>query len=654
MLHLFIVNRGSCLTDYLTMEGLDSTSKQLKRKNRSYEAEALSQALTAIKLGKHTPYSASLHYKIPQSTLRSRLKMNARARLQVRGPNPLLSSEEELCIVEWMKERHLMGNTVSWTELANSIRDGIFKEPQAATFTRGWLQKFRRRHPDVSTLKNKYENWYCPTEFSLKIMDDWMLRCKTYLEKHCINILEYLRLENSSQVFCFGGISVVFNNSNERAATVVYQSDETEESSLCQIWYCYNGAGFYATPNIVINEQRHDIPCSDDSFNWLFMDGDIRMTEDMFMLWLQSFIEYINYTHIARPILVFLEKSFAKINMKSYKLAQENNILFFCFPLHSITEQPVFHGIGERIKDAVAHLFRENNVKTAADITKIIFSKFLTAWKENLSSDLAIESFAKCGLIPLCKRFIDVVSTIDGNTQRSHEVQVENINADVIRGMKIALKVIERKCLNPPTVEMYRTSLARGSQRCDASLKMWNVLAMEIEKQKRMLSKEQLRVCSISPVDDSDHVDINEHRVADAHGNEWPAHSVEMGVCEEPEIDFVSSSTQSFISHDPTNSGLSNCAVAHLTSCNFDLGSTVTDVSWSSASAELPPQSSSCGKKEEFVPISDRYRRPFNFDNMPAFNIDQHCAEIERRYRELNEIKPLEELSFDVCEDLGD
>ena len=113
----------------------------------------MKEAVAYVHSGKPL-HEAARHYNVPIETLRRRT--NGTVPLQCKpGPSTVLTSEEEKCLVDYVIEMADRGfglvsediMRIAFTIVDKSKRPHPFQDGMAG---RGWLEAFRRRHPELS------------------------------------------------------------------------------------------------------------------------------------------------------------------------------------------------------------------------------------------------------------------------------------------------------------------------------------------------------------------------------------------------------------------------------------------------------------------------------------------------------------------------
>lgn len=540
------------------------------KKHRSYKTESLAIALLAIKLGKLDITKASLKYCIPRSTLRSRLQSKPKTNYI----SLALSTSEESSLVAWLQYRNMIGSTVHWPELSQVVFEFLSNASASTSAsaikppTTGWLQGFKRRHPDVPLRKSKRDGWYSPLEFSPYTMISWVKKMTEFLQFNAV-LGSFSFGTGSKNIFCLGRLSL-------DKSVYSFVETQTGKEYFYNILFSFNSFGEYTKPALFCCEMPAKCHCHD-----IFDVNLVNHETDSFNVWFPHFLIQIEELCVQRPILLLLDVKLAFVNMANFKLAKQNEVYIYCFPLHSEECQPPEVGILRNIRAELLHDDSINETTSYKNFT-IFFEKL---WHKYSTPELAIEGFEQCGIVPFASspsQLIKVDEAVLGC------VNAIPYNSDVVKGMEISLKIIEKKCMDEMYLPLYKEFYNNGTAPINDSMySVWKEMTENIKKAKQSIIKSTeistgSDVQYLGPVLCSDSVfDINDNIETDE------------------------------------------------TSVNVPLTVNLGDS----------------------VPISDRYRREFNFDSMSALNLEQHSLEILEQYQASLDNTTLEQLEINLDTD---
>lgn len=590
-------NRSSC--------NLKST-----RRMHAYEANSLSCALEAIRDGKLGLSAASRLHNIPKSTLRSRLHSKRPFCPASGGAEPALAPHQEKDIVLWLIARQAMGATVGWSELAEVVRTTANSSNKDAatskaehknysTFgdklpTHGWLLRFKRRHSNVPVLRTKQESWFAPQHFSLKLMDEWIEKLYLCLQKNNVNLFDLFEHSQNERLFYLSSLNFVTEKSLKytKQFEVIINSQTLSHCKLHQMLICYSAAGTYLRPVLSCDTGMDSLFVHNLMSSPVFdaIINEAGMNSVLFLSWLKLFIKHLKGS-IARPVVLLLDRALASIGMEAFQLAEDSGVLLFCFPLHSECEQPGKFGVVSKIREALMNYDENTDAMQSKLLTKVE-----EVWQLHCTPENAIASFKETGLLPLRERYSEVLEQIAKPRQLEETSGLDRTtktSADFIKGMEQALKVIEQKCVAKEYLPLYREFYSKGSiPNCDPVFNIWKTLNREIDNLKKSPTLPHLMPDTL--IDDE--------------------------------------------------------CIASALSCS---GGTNPVPRISPADASRRETDAVCAPTRCSVPISDRYRREFNFDAMPALNLEQHALEIMEKYKSLTTNTVLEQLVIDDVTDFG-
>lgn len=582
-----------------------SSTDGTNRRKKSYSDKSLAQALHDITRGKLSVQKASVKHNIPRTTLHFRLRNLESSSSSVGGTAPALPASLEDKLVQWLQYRDAMGARVSNSEVLSAVRslnmspksDDQDSLPRRAFQrdipTTGWLMRFKKRHPSIPIMKTKLENWYSPTDFKPSIMHQWILSLYEKFFENKICPLDYFLLENRSQIFCMSVLNLTYD-----AAGNVSASEDIVSDYFTQVVCCYNASGFVCKPifvcksNIAIHFQNFSYPSN--------FDVKIFVNDDGFDESCMNFIlqELFSEEITAQPILLLIKRSLAYVGLDVYRLSIEKKIILKCFPLHSDKVQPMTYGPTNSIIQSLLNL-GTTVIDSPADVIKII----VELWQNCCTKAVASESFSQCGLVPLSQSYLDILP------QRTENVSPGQLNDGIIKGMELALNTVETKCIDPHYLPLYEQFLTEHKvPKSDSVFTVWKELKLALGKLKETNSDSNGTAQSI--VEPSLHFDDS------AGGSDQSPKTAQ-------NLALVA---DNYASSAPTDSQSFN----------------------NSQGCDILGETNGSGPLRDSVPISDRYRREFNFDAMPALNLEQHANEIMEKYHALSGNGQLQELHIDA------
>jgi hypothetical protein len=119
-------------------------------KTGQWTSDSLAKAITAVKRGNMGLRQAARAYNIPPSSLYDHL--TGKIKKRKRGPQGVLSQEEEALVVEWILNTQEEGRSVTIQQLKLKVAE--ITRTRQTPFTKGipgptWWKLFKARHPDL-------------------------------------------------------------------------------------------------------------------------------------------------------------------------------------------------------------------------------------------------------------------------------------------------------------------------------------------------------------------------------------------------------------------------------------------------------------------------------------------------------------------------
>ncbi|XP_018025023.1 uncharacterized protein LOC108680654 [Hyalella azteca] len=608
----WLLFNSSAMDKSLTTKSPLGSKEIIKRKlfaRKPYLGVSLSNALHAVKTGKLSISQAAHQYGIPKSTLRSRLASNTSMVPSHGGTAPALSADVEKDLVDWLHARDRMGARVGWHELALAVEKLLEISPATCTSSlpskslhsslpsSGWLVRFKRRHPSAPMLKTKKEDWYPPNKFTDEVFLEWIRQLQSHIIfKADISVCDLFTFEKANLIYTIGLLTFSLESSR------VSVSWENNKSGFAQLLLCFDATGKIMKPTLLINQEQllvwQELSTQDKSVFDVLVHEEF-FNSDVLCVMIEKIVALKSNSEIC---LLLLDKSLAVADPTAMKLAQKSNVVLHCFPYHSLKKQPRYYGPLAKVKQIV-----DGKIIDGLSASEK-FCLISNSWQQLNTESCASDSFNSCGLLPLNVEYIQALEVSSGNSNKSlNATELErSVSSDLIKGMEIALNVIETRCLEPQYLPVYENFLMQNSSpKNDPMFNVWKELKCEISLYKNKSINEQALGSSTAKIatDKSGDCLINEQGpIDDVHATKpelaAPKH------CEAEEPENLESNREPY-------------------------------------SALL----------RDSVPISDRYKREFNFDTMPGLNLEQHALEIMGQYQAMTGSVDLQQLVIDADTD---
>ena len=123
-------------------------------KRRNYLQEDFDNAVKAIQNDLFSVRGAAKNYGIPFSTLQ-RIYKSANSQFKRFGPKPVLTDDEELCLVKWLEVSQKVGQCRQEENLLDAVQTIVLEDGRETPFVNGrpgrtWLAAFYKRHPQLT------------------------------------------------------------------------------------------------------------------------------------------------------------------------------------------------------------------------------------------------------------------------------------------------------------------------------------------------------------------------------------------------------------------------------------------------------------------------------------------------------------------------
>lgn len=134
---------------------LQTIKRKEKRNFFLSTEEGLQKALTEIEAGHLSIRKASQQFNVPKTTIIHRMKGRSTGNKQKTGPEPLLGTQVENRIIEWVINIAKCGFPLKKSDLLNTVeklakdlgKDHLFKDGKPG---QKWYFNFLKCHPEIS------------------------------------------------------------------------------------------------------------------------------------------------------------------------------------------------------------------------------------------------------------------------------------------------------------------------------------------------------------------------------------------------------------------------------------------------------------------------------------------------------------------------
>ena len=371
----------------------------------------MKEAVAYVQSGKPLREAARL-YNVPVETLRRRT--NGTVPLECKpGPSTVLTSEEEKCLVQYVIEMADRGfglvsediMRIAFTIVDKSGRSHPFQDGMAG---RGWLEAFRRRHPELSLRTPQALSYSRAASASKEKVVDFFAKLGSLYGR--LNLLtKPMQVYNIDET----GITIVHKPGKVFSAVGrkhVYSVTSGEKGKTHTVVVCVSASG-HAIPPMMIYPRKKAVPESLKSGcvpGTVFETSDNGwITKDIYLKWFKFFIKSIPP---ARPVLLIEDGHSSHITLEVIELARENDIHLLCLPSHlSHILQPLDIGVFKSFKTHYPKACRKYTFNNPGRVitSEVLASLVCDAWAHSITPVNILAGFKKTGISPFNPSEVD-------------------------------------------------------------------------------------------------------------------------------------------------------------------------------------------------------------------------------------------------------
>lgn len=364
-----------------------------------YTAGAMQEALQAVEQGGTSIRSAAKRFNVARSTLHDHVSGKVKEGAARGPPTYLTEVEEEELASFFLRCANIgYGHTLEQAlALVQGIIDskGIKKE-----VTRGWWQKFCRRHSSVALC----------TAVPLSVVRA-MATDRDVLDRYFTMLLDTFAankvLQKPTQIFNCDETGMPLGATNRRVVASVGSSASciTSNSKLqITVLACVSAAGISMPPFIIF--QRKTI---NDSLIIGEVPGTLYglsekgwMTRELFSQWFYK--HFLSYIPKHRPVVLLMDGHSSHYCPDTIRMAAKEKVVLCTLPPHtSHLTQPLDKGCFGPLKTAWRHVCQEFCARNVGRVVTIYdFSKlFSQAWYQSMTMKNITSGFKVTGVFPV-------------------------------------------------------------------------------------------------------------------------------------------------------------------------------------------------------------------------------------------------------------
>lgn len=472
------------------------------RSEKKHSEEQLELALMELESG-GVLRTVAEKYAIPKSTLWNKWKFISPL-IARKGPQPVISKEEESKIVDWLLFCSKRGFPITKSQLLNCVQKFVQKSGKSTPFKNGrpgthWFKGFMNRHPNIS--QRICQNL---TSVRASISEDeirrWFKSVETNVNEKGLAGMDASRIFNcdeSAFILCPESETVLA----ERGARNVYQVVGGSDKESVTVLFMANAKGDMAPPQIVLKGSDFSANVAenmDESWGISFTESGWQTADSFFSYITNVFFKWLMQKKIQLPILLFVDGHKSHITLPLCEFCVDKNIeLVPLFPNATHILQPLdvtlFHSLKEAYRKQLLEWRIRNNV---LHFQNKMFPTVLKLAVESIDfARIVKKGFETTGLHPLnpdavCYNILNKpkkrqsTQPVPGPAAKRQLIYLNNVE-DVPVAKKGILQQIESSLISPDILQEFRArETPRGSAKLDKEdlFKIWCALRKECGK----------------------------------------------------------------------------------------------------------------------------------------------------------------------------
>lgn len=303
---------------------------------KRYSEKNMQEAITAVKNGM-AKRKACKEYNVPRSTLQFRLS-DAFTKTTP-GPPPVLGTEKEQELVEWIFECHVKGFPRRKENLQATIKSFLDQSDMETPFTdncpgEDWYKLFLKRNPSLSErfAEGVTSASSCVSESDVR---NWFKQIHDYSSKdNYLHILDDpFRIFNSDQTY-FQVRPKLKHVLAPRGALNVYEVDKGASKVNLTVLFTFSAKDVTTPPTMVFPYKR--LPAAIGQSvpeGWgMGVTPSGYMCADLFGDYLKNiFYPYLLREKIPLPVILYVDNHSSHISMELSDLCTQLQIILICY-----------------------------------------------------------------------------------------------------------------------------------------------------------------------------------------------------------------------------------------------------------------------------------------------------------------------------------
>ena len=375
-----------------------------KQRRKLWSEESMREAVASVRNG-NPLRKASREYNVPVETLRRRVSGAVTEDCRP-GPSTVLTKDEEECLAKYVIEMADRGFGLSSEDLMRTAFSIVAKSGRVHPFHdgmagRGWLEAFRRRHPEISLRTPQSLSYSRASAGSKEVIDDFFAKLGALYGR--LNLIaKPMQVYNIDET----GITVVHKPGKVYSAVGrkhVYSLASGEKGKTHTVVVCVSASG-HSIPPLMIYPRKRAVPEAAKAGavpGTIFKTSDSGwITQEIYLEWFKFFLQMIPP---ARPVLLIEDGHSSHVTLEVIELARSNDVHLLCLPSHtSHILQPLDIGVFKSFKCAYSKackkFIRDNPGRVIT--SEVIASLVGDTWAQSVTPMNILSGFKKSGISP--------------------------------------------------------------------------------------------------------------------------------------------------------------------------------------------------------------------------------------------------------------
>lgn len=405
---------------------------------KRYSEEDLQMAIKDVQNGMPKREACKKH-KIPRATLQFRL--SGKFVKTSHGPPPVLTTEEEDMIVNWVKECHRKGFPQRKDAIQCSVKQFLDENPRDNPFTNnypgiGWYKAFLKRHPEL-TVRKPEPVTPASSRVSESDIRKWFQDIYTYLEEKKFHYI----LNDPNRVFNGDETNFLLCPQNKKVLAPkgvrnVYEVDCGVAKSALTVMFTFSASGLTVPPLIIYPYIRVPKEIGDSvpkDFAFTNTESGWMKKEIFYEYIANTFYKHLKKLNVDFPVILFVDGHATHLDRRLSDICTQLQIILIAlYPNATRILQPADVSTFKPLKDGWKrgvlewrrnHPTEELTKKHFAPILKMVIDK-------TVRPDIITNGFRACGLYPWNPNAIDYTKCLGGNHRANlkEDIPIQYLN----------------------------------------------------------------------------------------------------------------------------------------------------------------------------------------------------------------------------------